>query len=195
MALKLTFTKYCELVVARLYEMEKNESRLQADVAELMADLDGVVPVEWPREAAQRLVSSGLAADLGTQGASDVELNARGRLLAESGAGVIGDYRQSAQLAFTIDGNEVTVGHRQTISGDFWKEELRKLLHQAEAALEADTTVTDEDRQDAVADVESMRTQLAKTTPNRQALVALATGIASVASLADIGAKIRRLVG
>jgi hypothetical protein len=79
------------------------------------------------------------------------------------------------------DGNQVAVGHgqtvTQTIQGDFSKEEVSELLDQAETALQADTTLTDTERDDALADVASMRAQLGKAIPNRAALRALAAGL------------------
>ena len=125
-----------------------------------------------------------------------VELNANGRLYAEAGAGVIGDYQRSAQIVF-VGGNQVAVGHgqsvTQTMSGDFSREEVVELLDQAESALETETTLTDTDRQDALADVAAMRARVANANPNRQALTALATGLASVASLTDIADRLHRL--
>lgn len=200
MAPTLTFTKYCELVVARLYEIEQEGNVPMAEVRELMADLDGLVPAEWPREAAQHLVESGLALDFMAQGSWEVQLNARGRLLAESGAGIIGTYQQSPQVVFTLgDGNQVSVGHgqhvTQTIHGDLAKEEVTDLLDQAEATLQADTTLSAAERDDALTDVNSMRAQVAKRTPNRVALRALAAGLPTIAALADIADELRRLVG
>jgi len=199
MAEKLTFTAYTDLVVARLYEIEQNGERPLANVVELMADLDGVVPDEWPWEAAMHLVKTGLAHDFLSMGSPEVQLNANGRLRAEGGAGIIGDYQRSSQVVLVYgDANQVAVGHGQTVtqtmSGDFSKEEVSELLDQAEAVLEADTTLTDTEREDALADVTSMRAQIAKAAPNRQALTALATGLASVASLADIADKLLHLL-
>jgi hypothetical protein len=51
------------------------------------------------------------------QGSWEVQLNSRGRLLAESGAGIIGTYQQSPQVVFTIgDGNQVSVGHSKHVT-------------------------------------------------------------------------------
>jgi len=196
---KLTFTAYTDLVLARLYEMEQNGERPLANVVELMADLADVAPTEWPWEAAMHLVKTGLVHDFLSMGSPDVEINANGRLRAEAGAGIIGDYQRSPQLVLVYgDANQVAVGHGQTVAqtvlGDFSKEEVRELLDEAEATLEADTTLTGADRQGALTDVAAMRGQLAKENPNRAALSALAAGLPTLASLADIAEKIRQLV-
>lgn len=200
MAYPLSFSKYCELAVARLYELEQDGGSPRADVAQVMADLDGVVAAAWSREAARHLVDSGLAVDLAGQGSRVVELNERGRHLAEAGAGIIGEYQRSPQVVFIVDdGNQVAVGRGQTVTetirGGFSKEEVVELLDEAEGALEADTTLTDTERQDALTDLASMRTQLAKATPNWHALSALAAGLPALASLAGTADRIRRLVG
>jgi hypothetical protein len=199
MAERLTFTAYWNLVLARLYEKEQNGERPRANVAELMADLAGIVPNDWAWEAAMHLVKSGLARDLLSFGNPEVELNAQGRLRAEAGAGIIGDYQRSPQIVLVHgDGNQVAVGHNQTVTqiiqGDLSKEEVGELLNQAEAVIEADGTLTDGDREGALADVAAMRAQLAKENPNRAALRALAAGLPALASLAEIAEKIRQVV-
>lgn len=200
MAQPLTFTAYWNLVLARLYEKEQNGEPPRADVAELMADLDGIVPDGWAWEAAMHLVKSGLAHDFLSFGNPEVELNGRGRLRAEAGAGIIGDYQRSPQIVLVHgDGNQVAIGHGQTVTqiiqGDFSKEEVSELLDQAEAVLEADATLDDADRQDALSDVAAMRAQLSKENPNRAALRALASGLPTVAALADIADKLHHLLG
>ena len=200
MAIPLTFAKYCELVVARLYEIEQDGNAPQADVVELMSDLEGAVPDAWPWEAAGHLVDTGLAHDFRSLGSPEIALNARGRLLAESGAGVIGNYQKSPQIVFTVgDGNQIAVGHgqhvTQTIEGDFSKEDVAELLDQAETTLQTDTTLSDPERDDALADVASMRAQIAKSAPNRHVLATLATGLGSIASLTDIADKLLHLLG
>jgi hypothetical protein len=102
---------------------------------------------------------------------------------------------------FTIgDGDQVVVdrGRRvtRTSQGDLSRVEIGELLDQAEAVFRADTNLTDNERQDGLADVASMRSQLTKATPNRRALVALAGGLPPIAALADIArraARARRL--
>jgi hypothetical protein len=128
-----------------------------------------------------------------------VGLTAEGRLRAEGGEGIIGDYQRGAQIVVIDgDGNQVAVGHGQTVTqtdlGPVQKEEIVWLLDQADAALKGDTTLADTDRLDALADIDSMRTQLAKETPNRPALSALAAGLPAVGSVAEIAEEIRHFV-
>jgi hypothetical protein len=204
MADKLTFTAYTDLLLARLYEAEQRNSSVQPfDAYELMADItEQGVPREWAWEAAKWIADHGLGHDFLTMGSADTRLTAEGRMYveAERGTGVISQYHEAPQFVLVYgDSNQVSVGHgqtvTQTISGDFSKEEVSELLDQAEAALEADTALTDTDRDDALADVASMRAQIAKAAPNRQVLTALATGLGSVASLVDIADKLHHVLG
>jgi hypothetical protein len=204
----LTFTAYCDLVLARLYEAEREAERNPGtpaviNVDDLMADItEQGVPEGWAWDAAAWIINQGFGHDYLTDQTATTALTPDGRIYveAERGTGIIGRYHQGSQfVVVTGDGNQVAVGHGQTVTqaiqGDLSKEEISDLLDEAETALQADTTLTNTDRQDALADVTSMRTQIAKAAPNRQALTALAAGLASVASLADTADKIHQALG
>jgi hypothetical protein len=117
MAERLTFNAYCDLVIARLYEIEQNGEKPRADVRELMADLGPVVPDDWAYEAAKHIADAELAYDYVGFGSPQVQLNADGRLLAESGVGIIGDYQRSSQITLVYgDGNQIAVAHGQNVT-------------------------------------------------------------------------------
>jgi hypothetical protein len=195
---RLTFTAYTELVLARLYEAHLREpARQYFNVDELMSDLAGSVPDGWAWDAAQYLVDHDLGHDFISSGTPDTALTPTGRVFVESeqGTGIIGEYQRAGQvIVVTGDGNQVAVGHGQQVvqivQGDLSKEEAIELLGQAEARLAEDQTLSDDERADALADVHAIRTQLEKNAPNREALKALVTGLAGVASIADIVAKL-----
>jgi hypothetical protein len=200
MAKKLTFTAYTDLALARLYEAEgRDGSSRVIDLYNLMADItDQGIDREWAYQAAQWIVDHGYGHDFLTMGSATTQLTGDGRMYVEAGTGIISDYQQSPQIVVVSgDGNQVAVGHGQTVtqSGSFEKEEISELLDRAEAALAADETLTESEREDAFTDVKAMRAQIAKATPNRQVLTALATGLGSVASLVDIADKLHHALG
>jgi hypothetical protein len=193
---KLTFAAYRDLALARLYEAETDGYSGRCDIAKLMFDLERHVPEQWAWDTAFYLVEHGLAIDLVSSGSPEVQLNANGRLRAEAGAGIIGAYQDSTQIVLISgDANQVAVGHGQSVvqsvRGDFSKEEVEGLLDEAEARIADDANLTGSERTDALRDVESMRAQLAKTSPNRDVLTTLVAGLGGLASVADIVDKIR----
>jgi len=200
MAERLTFTRYTDLVLARLYEAEERAvaGRQQVlDVAEVMSDLADVVPEDWAWDAAKYIVDQGLGHDFLAMGSATTALTPAGRVFVENerGTGIIGEYRRSDQLVVVLgDANQVAVGHGQQVmqiaQGDLSKEEVVELVGQAEARVADDQSLSDDESADALADLQAVRAQLEKKTPNREALKALVAGLAGVASIADIVAKL-----
>jgi hypothetical protein len=195
---RLTFTKFTELALARLYEFEEREGpNRPVDLRELMSDLSGVVPEDWSFDAAKYLVERRLGHDFMTMQSPDTALTPEGRLFVESeqGSGIIGEYRRSDQIVVVVgDANQVAVGHGQQVlqiaQGDLSKEEATELLEEAKTRLAEDETLDDDERADALTDLEAVRTQLEKKNPNGDVLRALVTGLAGVASIADIVDKL-----
>jgi hypothetical protein len=196
MAEHLTFTAYADLVMARLYEAHMREpARQYFNVDKLMSDIAGRVPDGWAWDAAKHLVEQGLGEDFLSMQSADTALTPAGRMHVERGSGIIGEYQRADQIVVvTGDGNQVAVGHGQQVvqiaQGDLSKEEAIELLGQAEARLAEDQTLSDDERADALTDLHAVRTQLEKKTPNREVLKALVAGLAGVASIADIVAKL-----
>jgi hypothetical protein len=198
---RLTFTRYTDLVLARLYEAENRVGPNQmVDVRELMSDLGSVVPSDWAWDAAKYIVDHGLGHNFLTMGSATTALTPDGRVFveAERGTGIIGEYRSANQIAVvTGDGNQVAIGHGQqvvqTLTGDFSKEEVVELLDEAEARLASDNRLDEDARADALTDLRALRGQAEKKNPSREALRALAAGLAGVDSLADIVEKLHAL--
>ena len=156
MAEKLTFTAYTDLALARLYEAEERDGSSQViDLYDLMADItDQGIDREWAYQAAQWIVAHGYGHDFLTNGSATTQLTGDGRMYVEAGTGIISDYQQSPQIVVVSgDGNQVAVGHGQTVNqrGEFSQEEITELLDQAETVLQADATLSDTDRDDALA--------------------------------------------
>jgi hypothetical protein len=102
-------------------------------------------------------------AALAMQGNASAALTPEGRLYVEDeqGSGLIGEYRRQDQVVVVVgDGNQVAVGHGQTVKqgGSFSKEEALDVLDEAEARLR-DADLSEEARQDALADLDTVKTQ------------------------------------
>jgi hypothetical protein len=196
---RLTFTRFTELTLARLYEAEERKgSNRPVNLRDLMSDLEGVVPSDWPWDAAKYLIDHGLGLDFLTSGGAFTALTPEGRVFVESeqGSGIIGEYRHSDQVVVVVgDANQVAVGHGQQVvqaaRGDLSKEEATELLEEAKGRIAADEALDTERRADVIADLEAARMQVNKTHPNRQAVQALLAGLGGLASIADIVEKLR----
>jgi hypothetical protein len=163
-----------------------------------MSDLDGLVPDDWAWDAAKYLVDHGLGIDFLTMQSATTALTPDGRMFVEreQGTGIIGEYRRSDQVVVVVgDANQVAVGHGQQVvqaaQGNLSKEEVTELLDQAEARLAKDPALSDGERADALTDLQAVRAQLQKSSPNREVLTAIVAGLAGLASIADIVEKLR----
>jgi hypothetical protein len=189
---ELTFTRFTDLLLARTYEREQRDgSAIFFPVSELMKDLTPYVDSAWLWQSAQFLEGRNLVqAVLPTSGNAQVFLTAEGRLFVEDerGTGLIGQYRQQDQVVLVIgDGNQVAVGHGQTVrqSGEFSKEEALELVGEAERRLH-DADLPAEERDEALADLETVKTQLTKKNPNLAAVKAIVSGLRDVKVIADL---------
>jgi len=195
MAQELTFSRFAELLLARTYEREQREGAMHFfDTRELMSDLAGVVDDAWMWQAAELVKRQGLLQALvSDQGSARVQLTPEGRVFVEQEQSpIIRDYRNSPQMVVvTGDGNQVAVGHGQTVqqSGTFAKEEALELLDEAERRLQASDLPKDE-RDDALADVETIRTQVKKQKPNVAVIKTTLAALSAVNVVADLAEKI-----
>jgi len=135
---ELTFTKFTELLLARIHEEERREGSIKHfDASKLMADIAPLVDEQWPLEAVKYLEAEGLVDGILSFGAAGVRLTPHGRVFVERGGdtGLIPHYLQQDQIVLVVgDGNQVAVGHGQTVrqSGEFSKEEALELVDEAE---------------------------------------------------------------
>jgi hypothetical protein len=189
---ELTFARFTDLLLARTYEREKRDgSAVFFAVGELMEDLAPYVDSAWLWQSAQLLESRNLVqAAIPTSGDAQVLLTAEGRLFVEDeqGTGLIGQYRQQDQVVLVIgDGNQVAVGHGQTVrqSGEFSKEEALELVDEAERRLHG-ADLPAEEREEALADLETVKMQLKKKNPNLAAVKAVLSGLRDVKLIADL---------
>jgi hypothetical protein len=202
MANQLTFTRFTDLVLARLYEAEQREGRsgVLFDVAELVSDVIPLVPDDWAWQAAQYLKDHGLAnGALSMGGSAHMALTGDGRVYVErdQGTGLISDYMQGDQVVFILgDGNQVAVGHGQTVTqtGNFEKEDVLEILDEAESRL-IEAELTPGERGEAMADLATVRTQANKAQPNLGVIRAVIPALQAVAAISDLADKLRDLVG
>jgi hypothetical protein len=197
---ELTFTRFTELMLARTYEAEKaSGANMMFSVHELMDDIAQQVDDQWPWQAAQYLSDAGLVEAAIGLGNAQVALTPQGRVFVEAEeTDVIRDYRHSGQLVFVLgDGNQVAVGHGQTVeqaSGSFSKEEALELLDEADERLES-SSLSDAERSETLADVDTVRKQLQKQNPNRAVIRAVLPALRAVDTIADLADKLHHLIG
>jgi hypothetical protein len=197
---ELTFARFTDLLLARTYEREKRDGpAIFFPVSELIGDLVPHVDPVWLWQSAQLLESRNLVqAAIPLSGDAQVFLTAEGRLFVEDeqGTGVIGRYRQQDQVVLVIgDGNQVAVGHGQTVrqSGEFSKEEALELVGEAERRLH-DADLPAEEREEALADLDTVKTQLKKRNPNLAAVKAVVSGLRDVKVIADLADTLHGLL-
>lgn len=130
-------------------------------------------------------------------GFAKVKLTPAGRVFVEQEQSpTIRDYRNSHQVVVvTGDGNQVAVGHGQTVqqSRTFEKEEALELLDEAEQRLEASDLPAD-DRADALADVETIRTQVKKQNPNIAVIKTTLAALSAVNVVADLAENLGSVI-
>jgi hypothetical protein len=199
MAQQLTFSRFADLLLARTYEHEQREGAMRHfDTRDLMSDLVGIVEDAWMWQAVEFLARQGLLDALTSdQGGARVNLTPEGRVFVEQEQSpTIRDYRNSAQIVVvTGDGNQVAVGHGQTVqqSGTFEKEEALELLDELEERLQA-SDLPGPERADALADVETIRTQMKKEKPNLAVIKMTVAALSAIGAVADIAERIGRVI-
>jgi hypothetical protein len=196
----LTFTRFTELLLARTHERERRDGPdIFFPVEELMADLVPYVDSGWLWQSAKYLEDKNLVrASIRFGPTAQVHLTPQGRIFVENeqGSGLISTYRQQDQVVVVVgDGNQVAVGHGQTVwqSGEFSKEEVLELVDEAENRLRGAELPSDE-RGDALADLQTVKTQLGKKNPDFSAVRSVLSGLRNVNVIADLVERIHGLL-
>ncbi|WP_123784096.1 hypothetical protein [Corallococcus macrosporus] len=174
---KLTFTELVELMLARTYELAEEHGHggyrvdLMAVGKELGADL------ESSRQATQALEERGLINCLRAIGGfCNGHISASGRLFVENGGktGVIGRYHQDRSAFIYVSnspGANVNAGNigSSQVSNVAVADDAN-ILRQVRETLMRDASLKPAERQDALAEVQIVEAQLAKSKPNKGAL-------------------------
>ena len=122
-----------------------------------------------------------------------LKMTGRGRVFVEQeeGTGVIREYQEDQLVVVVGDGNQVAVGHGQTVqqSGTFEKEEVLEWLDEPEKRLNASDLPVGE-RTDALADVETSRAQMKKAKPNLAVIKTTLATLSAIGVVADLAEKL-----
>jgi len=117
-SIKLKFSQFIDLLLARLYEAQRQNPDGMVDLNEIAADLRESVPDDWVVDAAKVMQARGLADCIISYGACHARLTGEGMLFVEEdrGSGIIRQYRQEPAQFFQhvhVSGS----GHHQVIVG------------------------------------------------------------------------------
>jgi len=112
---------------------------------------------------------------------------------------IIGEYEKGARRFVVVvgNGNQVTLGPvRGPVSQrmEDQKKPLFDLLAQMRRELEADASIKGSERQDLLADIETVKRQLKKREPNRTVLAALLEPLSQISSIAGAVANLITLI-
>jgi hypothetical protein len=116
-----SFTKFCEYILARLYEFDQVNGAEYADLNEFAGELAEPPPTAWPYQAMEELKRQGLAdgfATLGNPPNVEAMITGAGRLEVEERerdrSSVTHAYRENPSIFVSVagSGNQVTVGNQ-----------------------------------------------------------------------------------
>ena len=91
-----------------------------------------------------------------------------------------------------MSGNEATITQTMTIEEE--RKPAFEILSQIEAQLKRDSSLSDQEREDLVTNVDMIRGQLRKREPSRLALAALLQPLGQVASVAGFVVNLIKLL-
>jgi hypothetical protein len=206
-AQQLKFIEFVDLILARLYERDKQEPGALFDLNEISAELNGNVPEAWVIDAAKVLQTRGLIMPLITFGGITAQLTGEGRVYVEEekGTGIIKRYHHDPapyiQVHVHGDNNQTVVGttqgnvaQSQTTAIEKEREPAFKLLREIEDGVGKDKNLIDEERKQLRDDIDHIRQQLKRREPNRPVLAALLGPISQVTSVASQVVSLIRLL-
>jgi hypothetical protein len=201
-AASLKYSDFIDLALAWVAQADRRDPGSHVDLFQLASELKEPIPDQWVFDAAERLDLQGLVKWMRVFGRTAmVVLTGEGRLYVEQGGatGVIHEYQRQPSQFFVITGEGHNVAISQT--GDVVQDARRQeqgdvfvLISQIENGLEADDTLTDEQRAGFRTDLEAVRGQLEKPEPNRSVIKALLEPIGSLASVGSLVVKLIELV-
>lgn len=200
----LKFSEFIELVLARLYELERVAgSGVLFDVNVIAKELTVAMPSQWVFDAGKVLESRGWAQVAFTFGGGcHARLTGEGRLYVEEerGTGIIRRYHAAPAQFVSVSGvgNQVIIGgtsggivHGASIEHE--RAPALEILRQVKETLQHDRTLTEQERADLLTDAEMIEGQVKKREPNRAALAALLEPLSRIASISALVADLIRL--
>jgi len=204
-ATTLTFTHFVDLLLVRLYELEKELGPEKFfNLNAIAGQLREKVPTKWVFDAGKVIEARGLATCLFVMGGRvDAELTGEGRMFVEQrqeeNRGIIGDYLRDPATFVVVSGqgHQADVGSPGATVSQSVREERRpafELLDQVEEGIKAEQTLSPEEKKDLLVDLETIRRQLEKREPNRHVLASLLEPLSRVSSLAGPVANLITLI-
>jgi len=200
----LKFSEFIELILARLYELERIAGPgVLFDVNAIAKELTVGIPSQWVFDAGKVLESRGWAQVAFTFGGGcHARLTGEGRLYVEEerGTGIIRRYHAAPAQFISVSGvgNHVVVGdisggisHGASIERE--RAPALEILRQVKEVLRHDASLPDNERADLLMDAEMIEGQVRKREPNRAALAALLEPLSHVASISALVADLIRL--
>ena len=207
-AQQLRFIEFTDLLLARLYDKDRENPGEMFDLNEIAREISAQIPETWTLDAARFLQTRGLAMPIITFGAIEAQLTGEGRAYVEEekGTGIIRRYHESPHVfiqTVNVSGNnnQTAVGRDQTgvaqseVSPIEKERELAfRILRELEDKLDLDRSVRDEERAQLKEDLRHIRAQLKRREPNRTALAALLAPLSQITSLASQVVSLIRLL-
>ena len=191
-----TFSQFIDLLLARLYDAQRQNPGGMIDLNEIAADLKESAPEDWVVDAARVMQARGLADCIISYGACRARLTGEGMLFVEEerGTGAIRQYRQEPgqffqHVSVTGTGNQVVLGTGQkeishSSSVEHEREPVFRVLGEIEVAIKHEGSLGPAEREDLLADLASLRQQLRKREPNQSAIAALLAPMSHIATVA-----------
>jgi hypothetical protein len=193
---KTTFSRFIDLLLARLYDLQQAHPGEFINLDEVAAELVEKVPENWVFEAAKVLKSRGLIDAIFTFGGVHAQMSGSGMLFVEQeSTPVIREYHAnpehfvqhvnvSGANAQVIVGRDQS-GLSQTSTIEREREWAFRLVDEMRNKLEADPSLDNRERDELKADLDSIKSQLSRRSPNRPALAALLEPLSHVTSIAS----------
>jgi hypothetical protein len=201
---ELNFSQFIDLLLARLYESERQEGAGKFfDLRIIAKGMKSAIPDQWVFDAGKVLEAQGLAQCIFTMGGNvQAMLTGEGRLFVENnrGTGIIEKYWSAPgnYVVVTGSGHQVVVGKQRDVKQQMSIVEERRpafnLLEEIEKELRSDSSLSQSERQDLLADLDMIRRQLNKKEPNRAALAALLEPLSQISSIAGAVVNLIRLL-
>ena len=201
---KLNFTEFMDLVLVRLYELDKAEGAQFYNVNEIAAELREPVPDQWVPDAAKALEDRGLVSGaFALDQTTNAVITGEGRLYVEGrqhATEVIEQYRQQPTNFVFVSGHGHHVAvdvqgdvSQISLSGDVQAQALQ-IVGAMREALERDDSLDAQARDEALEDVSALEGQIKRTRFNKNVVLGLIGSLSGIASVAQLAIKLGELV-
>ena len=202
----LAFSDFVDLVLVRLYELDKIDTSSFVDLTTVYDEINGDVPKSWLIDAAKVLQARSLAQVMINSKGVYAHISGEGRLYIERGEGKQKaeevETNRSNYFHISVSGNNnQIIGGQQTGSATLtmsnaqgrspWSDEVDAI----EERLHKDTALSAEERDQALSYVRVIRGELRKREPNRTILAAVLEPLSQIISIVGQVAALIRAFG